>query len=646
MKSILLKAYSRLLADLGKQTNNPLFEERHLMSEEWLLIEAPKLDKLMWRIFEDLANPQVDAIDVEFMAKTRGIDISHPLFTRFDVWVEDVMFDFVTNKKDITRELKAAHQMLVFCYKAEHEPTESQLEDAYRVFEENDEAVSVWDLYYQNTGSRSPLSRIARSLIGKVIYQAKWDEIAPQHGPGSVYPSKFPWEKSGFLTYYPSIDRVYSYSDWLIGMPNYWSILKESVWEKRHEEIKDDLMVDSELSEEMVTSAKKCPEYSDEIVCRIQAVPKDSRGPRLICVHPSEAIWIQQGTRHVLEKAIENSPLTRKVIHFRDQSVNGQLALSSSLDKTFCTLDLKDASDRLSNLAVRELFGEHAYRYLGCSRATSVRIGDRVQTLNKFAPMGNALTFPVQSLVYWAVVRAGIQCTHGDICEDVYVFGDDILFPSKYYRGAINALTRFGLITNTDKTFMHGSFRESCGVDAWNGIDITPLRLKVININSSSKAIATCDLARRARLHGCYSLAAYLYSEVSKRFGPLAKTNNLESQGLVEYEDVGWDKLLFIEKRMRFSRNLHRWEVPTKLAKQSLKRLRKHEWFHVQDSLVRLWREYDHCAYSPLELITRFRGYNPSEHYRAIVDYSDRGTEYPMLHGVRLQCSWTEVIMK
>jgi hypothetical protein len=35
--------------------------------------------------------------------------------------------------------------------------------------------------------------------------------------------------------------------------------------------------------------------HADIIEAKLIAVPKDSRGPRLICVHPAESIWIQQG---------------------------------------------------------------------------------------------------------------------------------------------------------------------------------------------------------------------------------------------------------------------------------------------------------------------------------------------------------------
>jgi len=153
-------------------------------------------------------------------------------------------------------------------------------------------------------------------------------------------------------------------------------------------------------------------------------------------VHPAESIWIQQGQRQLLESRIESHPLTKGKIAFTDQTVNGKLALSSSKTREFCTLDLREASDRISCSLVKALFGPHTYEWMSCSRATHVKLLDgRVIELKKWAPMGNALCFPVESLVFFSLVVAGIRSHYGENCNDVYVFGDDIIFPSKYHNG-------------------------------------------------------------------------------------------------------------------------------------------------------------------------------------------------------------------
>jgi hypothetical protein len=339
-------------------------------------------------------------------------------------------------------------------------------------------------------------------------------------------------------------------------------------------------------------------------------------------VHPKEAVWIQQGCRRLLERAITHykSEASGR-INFRDQTVNGRLALESSRTREFVTLDLKEASDRISCKLVQSLFGDYAYKFISCSRASSVKLLDnRVMKLRKWAPMGNALCFPVQSLLFYAIVRAGIRCRYGENCNDVYVFGDDIIFPAKYYDGALNALIRCGLVPNPQKTFKRGFFRESCGVDAFNGIDVTPHRLKKIDNSSVSNAFSTCALAKRLSLDGYRMTSDYLYRQVSVRWGPLPISNNPNAQGLHRYENVGLDSLLKYEPSIRFNRRFHKWETSIRLVGGMQLHISNGDWYHLQDSLLRL-----------------------SHRDPGLV--SDRGLEYAVPHRVRSQRGWTDALI-
>jgi hypothetical protein len=305
---------------------------------------------------------------------------------------------------------------------------------------------------------------------------------------------------------------------------------------------------------------------SDEIVARLVSVPKDSRGPRLICVHPAEAIWIQQGQRRVLEDAITRCPLTRGSIRFTDQSVNGKMALLSSKTKGLCTLDLKEASDRISTSLVRYLFGDYLYDILSCARATHVLLPDgRKLLLHKWAPMGNCLTFPVESLIFWGLVQAGIIYETGRMSNDVYVFGDDIIFPSVYYNHVLRALCFAGLVPNFSKTFRHGLFRESCGVDAFDGVDITPVRMKRGSITCTEDAQAFCSLAYRLRQKGfertCVTIYSYIESYLGRR---LEIINNPDSSGIFEYRPMRMSELLCRydgSRTLRYNHRLHRYEI-------------------------------------------------------------------------------------
>jgi hypothetical protein len=481
--------------------------------------------------------------------------------------------------------------LLVFCYKAEFEPSLEQKESAFKAFFETEEVVGIWNQYFERKleeGSVPLTISEARKLVSSVIYRIDWRELTPKHGPGAVYPPRKPEHKSRFLDMYRSIQEFYPYDQFFYGLPSFW----------------EDIMVNE--------SRGKVREV-EHIVCSLTCVPKDSRGPRLICVHPAESIWIQQGQRELLERAISRHRLAGKAIRFDDQTVNQEQARLSSISRDLVTLDLREASDRIGMSLVSYLFGS-ASRYLECSRAVAVHANSSIKPLHKFAPMGNCLTFPVQSLVFWALVRSGIKCRYGIDCDDIYVFGDDILFPSKYYDGALYGLCLAGLLPNMSKTFRHGSFRESCGMDAYKGHSVTPHRIRVRGLNSVSDANSICTLAKAMRVDGYTVVPAYLYAQVRKWAGWLPLGNNLHTQGLYEYVP-SFVSLLKYEPSLRYAKGLQRWETRVRLVKCGTCTAPVDDWYHLQDSLLSLARKAGAL--------------------------SERGTEYPSYYGEQLVNRWT-----
>jgi hypothetical protein len=515
-------------------------------------------------------------------------------------WLMPLWDRFVLSKDGTY--LKYLRDLLLFCYKAEYEPTHEQLKDAQAIFEETDHDVGVWDSagLYGPAGSEPPLIRTARQIVGSVIYRIDWNEITPCHGPGAVFPPSKPSKKSNFTTYYETIASHYPYYEWF--WPQWSHILCSYDGQL--------LLRDGQV------------QAKDEIVANLVAVPKDSRGPRLICVHPKESIWIQQGQRQLLERAIEHSPLTKGKVNFTDQTVNSSLALQSSIDRELTTLDLSEASDRISCKLVEALFGSYAYEKLSCSRASRVKLLDgRLMELRKWAPMGNALCFPVESLIFYAMVRAGIRVKYGVNCTDIYVFGDDILFPSKYYEGAVYGLSMSGGKPNMGKTFRRGFFRESCGVDAYSGKDVTPFRIRKSNISSTQDAVSLLDLAKRLRVAGYEYCASYIYSQVRMRW-ELALSDNPNAQGLVEYVK-DFRTVLLYEPSLRLGGNTkggyQQWQVRVRQVRSVLEQRSNDDWYHLLDSLIHLSRKDS--------------------------EFSDRGTEYPIPYRTRLTYGWSNILV-
>lgn len=214
-------------------------------------------------------------------------------------------------------------------------------------------------------------------------------------------------------------------------------------------------------------------------------VPKDARGPRTIVREPYSNLQHQMGFNTVLSRALERDTSWR--INFESQEFNRSLAQHSSIDKSLCTLDLKDASDRVSFAVVRHVFrSSQLLSYILDFRSTHVILPDgRVHPLRKLSGMGSGFTFPTMALVIHLAICTELSkrtsLTYRQAMKLVYVYGDDIILPRIYRNYAVSALQRVGLAVNLSKSYSNSFFRESCGGDFYLGNDVAPARLKLKN---------------------------------------------------------------------------------------------------------------------------------------------------------------------
>lgn len=534
----LIQVYNRLLTDISRKLGVPIGAPSEL-GMEWILTEGPRLDKQLLRFIETGGKPP-----------------------EFPEWLTPLAELFIT-RRDAT-VLKELRQLLVFGYKLETPPNEQQLRAAQAAFLETDESIADFESYF-NSNRGCDVYRSAKALISRVIANVSYERIMPSHGPGAVFPPCRPSEKTDFRTVYETIEPLFPFFEYFAGIS---MIIQEGI----------------RLNEVL--------QRGDELVAKLVAVPKDSRGPRLIAVHPKESVWIQQGIRKSLEAAISRHPLSSGRIVFDDQTVNGSLALSSSADGAFCTIDLKEASDRLSQGLFDYLFGWSA-KYYNAVRASKIQLLDgSLHTLRKYAPMGNATVFPVESLVFWALASVGVHRSRGikltEACRLVYVFGDDVIVPSDSYDYVIGCLVQAGFIPNADKCFHRGLFRESCGVDAFNGVDVTPHRLKKIEPSDLSNQVSICSLAKNMRVDDYEETASFLYQIVRRAKGVLPLGNCIEGSGLYEYVERDLAYLIANEPTLCWDTWLQRYETRITSAIPVVDQIRQCDWCHIQDSLLKI----------------------------------------------------------
>jgi hypothetical protein len=325
----------------------------------------------------------------------------------------------------------------------------------------NDECQLVLDRY-----KRLYIARGARRLLRRLFAHFDPYNIHPKHGPGAVSTKEKLETKYQWTNVSDRITDVYPFDAYFCA-----------------------------------SQGHVCDTYSDfsEIggvsnSARVVLVPKDSRGPRLISCEPVDNQWIQQGLGRAIVELVEKHPDTECQVNFTFQSSNRTAALYGSENGRYATLDLKEASDRVSLELVRLLFPQDLQRFLECCRSTSTVLPDgRVLELRKFAPMGSCLCFPILALTVFSILYAGAP--DAGTRERILVYGDDVIVPTAYAGDAMVLLELFGLKVNRDKSCIGGLFRESCGMDAFKGSDVTPVRLRTVLTNHQSPDILSSYVA-------------------------------------------------------------------------------------------------------------------------------------------------------
>jgi len=268
-------------------------------------------------------------------------------------------------------------------------------------------------------------------------------------------------------------------------------------------------------------------EPEDEEPVRVVLVPKTLKTPRIIAVEPVCMQYAQQGLKRLLVEQLENCSYTAGHVNFRDQKCNQVLAQSSSSDGRLATLDMAEASDRVSVAHVSALLSSVPFfrDWVFACRSTRARLPDgNVIPLKKFASMGSAMTFPIEALVFYTSIIASRLRLSGQFptprtvheqSRDVYVYGDDLIVPAGQAAQICEDLETFGFRVNRQKSFWTGKFRESCGVDCYDGSEVTPVYLRrdlPADRSDVSGILSTVATANQLSQAG-YPLTAYALQE-------------------------------------------------------------------------------------------------------------------------------------
>jgi hypothetical protein len=412
--------------------------------------------------------------DVTF-ARFKCDSAGRPLFLRGFL---QLIFDesgFLRNiNESIIDAIFAVRQLTGVFGKLELECSNTRKLKAFNDFLDTDYEVGRWDEDPNNV--LLDYARVSSLLFGTVLSSVEKSilegDIKPKHGPGATA-DRLSGNGKYDLVYWPHrLEDEFSYAEFGIPNPRYYSRIDRVNFAPRNQELPS----------------------------RVLMVPKTLKTPRIIAAEPTALQWIQQAIATNLVPLLEQS-FVRGMIGFTDQLPNQQMArYGSSPDGDLATLDMSEASDRVSllqALALAENFP--IFRKALC--ATRSQLAELtnpcdnskvIVRLNKFASMGSALCFPIEGMAFLAAVFVGIErkliaegCRSRLTKEhvkslrgSVRVYGDDIIVPKDCVKFVLEVFAQLGWKTNVNKSFWTGLFRESCGGDYYGGTDVTIIRCR------------------------------------------------------------------------------------------------------------------------------------------------------------------------
>jgi len=274
-------------------------------------------------------------------------------------------------------------------------------------------------------------------------------------------------------------------------------------------------------------------DLGDELPVRVIQVPKTLKTPRIIALEPAYMQYMQQAVLEPLVELLETQTVAQntrrnlcyKMVGFTDQDPNRELARRGSMDGTLATIDLSDASDRVTVEHVKVLTDRFPIiqETLLLLRSDRAKVpGHGVIPLSKYASMGSALCFPVEAMVFLAVATLGVlrakqhPLTRKHISQvqgEIRVYGDDIIVPVDSVPSVISLLEAFGFRVNAQKSFWTGKFRESCGGDYYDGCNVTPVRVRHVlptSLTDVDSVVSSVELRNNLYQEGLWMTAKWL----------------------------------------------------------------------------------------------------------------------------------------
>lgn len=337
---------------------------------------------------------------------------------------------------------------------------------------------------------------LCRDLFTRMDHEIYAGELVPRHGPGLTADRLIANQKYNQTEWTQRLEEIFPALDYILPSPRYWEELGRV-----------DIL-----------------EPGRERPVKVVLVPKTLKTPRVIAMEPTAMQYMQQALLASFRAGMDKDRILSMFVSLSDQVPNQELSRRGSLNGDLSTLDLSEASDRVSNQLVRELTKFHPWlsKALDATRSRKADILGKTIRLSKYASMGSATCFPVETLVFLTCVFVGIEQAlkrplrrhdFNNYADSVRVYGDDIIVPNTMTSSVIDSLELFGFKVNRRKSFWTGKFRESCGKEYFSGHDVSIVRVREYLPSSRKHArgiVSAVALRNNFFLAGLWQTAKHL----------------------------------------------------------------------------------------------------------------------------------------
>ena len=256
---------------------------------------------------------------------------------------------------------------------------------------------------------------------------------------------------------------------------------------------------------------------------KFSTVPKDFRKVRTICKEPLGNMLLQRSFGLYIKDRLKRENI------YIETGQSDHVAVLQHDQDAWATIDQSDASDRISRALIKELLDHNWFSTLDNIRSKYTIIDKKEHLLEKFMTQGNGFTFELETLVFYAIGQAISINRHKK--TPIFVYGDDMIVTKGIACDVVRYLPLFGLKVNTEKTFIRGDFKESCGFDILKGYKVRPYYLKEFDRNETVYYVQLSNYVRRVLKHIYYDDYNHVHSRpwlrvvncipVSKRYyGP------------------------------------------------------------------------------------------------------------------------------